>query len=277
MNNESIYNQAIKILEEIFKRNRTIELRNLLNLEVFKSFDYEKLIAMIKYLINKEKILIVDHKNKKFQDYIIKWNKLKILKELPRPKELSFNIIKTCITLPPFSLYGLIDLFKQEEIFLDNLYEEFKSLFDSAERNIKICSPFIEWNGFKYFKNTLLSKAHKKVKIQILGRQLNPKESNSRYSDIRKIYKTFETEGLENYLDIRNYYFLTQERKLASSIHAKFILIDEKKAYIGSGEIRENSFKKNLELGIILSGEKIKDLIIIFNKIFSQSEVLSFE
>jgi phosphatidylserine/phosphatidylglycerophosphate/cardiolipin synthase-like enzyme len=47
------------------------------------------------------------------------------------------------------------------------------------------------------------------------------------------------------------------------------------KAYVGSGELRYNSFNKNFELGVIINNTKIvKELRYIFEILFSRSQQL---
>ena len=122
----------------------------------------------------------------------------------------------------------------------------------------------------------MIKKAKLKVSLQILSRQIKIEEKNSRYTDIKKVYECFLKKGLERFIDIRNYYYQSKDNKLMSSIHAKIIIIDDNLAYVGSGEIRKNSFEKNLEVGVILTGSKVSELTLIFNKLFSKSEVVQF-
>jgi len=49
------------------------------------------------------------------------------------------------------------------------------------------------------------------------------------------------------------------------------IVCDYEHAYVGSGELRKNSFDKNFEVGIVLKGEKAFQLGIIFDRLFSVS------
>jgi len=188
-----------------------------------------------------------------------------------------FETAEICLSLPPFDKFGLIDFYKDKNIKAKTLKSQFYSLFNEAKKSIKICSPFLEWSGFTYFQDILLSKAQQNVKIKILSREINSSENNRRFEEFRKIYECFKSKNLENNLFIRNYYYETENKKLASSIHAKIIIIDNIKAYVGSGEIRKNSLEKNFELGLIVSGEKVKDLKNIFKGIFSRAEEVNFE
>ena len=50
------------------------------------------------------------------------------------------------------------------------------------------------------------------------------------------------------------------------------MIIDKKTVYIGSGEIRKNSFMKNFELGITVKGTLARDVSKIFDYLILVSE-----
>ena len=264
-------------LEQAFLSRQKISIKELLSCNEVNIFNSEKVIALIKLLISYDKIHILDSTNKRFMDYVIQWNKLKKITDLPQIKELYFDTAEICLSLPPFDKFGLIDFYKDKNIKVKTLKSQFYSLFNEAKKSIKICSPFLEWNGFTYFQDILLSKAQQNVKIKILSREIKSSENSRRFEGFRKIYECFKSKNLENNLFIRNYYYETENKKLASSIHAKIIIIDNIKAYVGSGEIRKNSIEKNFELGLIVSGEKVKDLKNIFKGVFIRAEEVNLE
>ena len=271
------YNVIFNNLEQVFLSRQKLSIQELLSYKEVTIFNSEKVIALIKLLISYDKIQILDSENKKFMDYVIQWNTLKKIADLPQIKELYFDSTEICLSLPPFDKFGLIDFYRDKNINAKTLKSQFYSLFNEAKKSIKICSPFLEWNGFTYFQEVLLSKAQQNVKIEILSREISSSENNRRFEEFRKIYECFKSKNLENNLFIRNYYYRTENKKLASSIHAKIIIIDNIKAYVGSGEIRKNSLEKNFELGLIVSGEKVTDLKNIFKGIFARAEEVNLE
>ncbi len=271
------YNKIIRSLEKAFQGCEKFKIHDLLSKKSFKEFSSNNVIFIIKHLISYDKLQIISSKDKKFIEYVIVWNKSKKLEELPKVDELLFDSSNLCFTFPPFDKFGILNHLKDKGLTIRTLKEEFLNLFLEAKSSIKICSPFLEWNGFKYFKDVLMLKARDKVKIDILSRQIQLLEKGSRFEDVKQIYKFFKLNHVEKNISIRNYYYNKEDKRLASSIHAKTIIIDETKAYIGSGEIRKNSFEKNFELGLILSGKKVKEIRILFDSIFSRSEIIKFE
>jgi len=275
MEDNNIYANFIQSIKAKFQSGQNTIIKELYKYE--SDLSQELIIALTKLLIRQGNILVVDNNNRKFDIWIVKWNEEKKDITIPSSKKLLFDDIKLCITLPKFNIFGLTDFFKSEKIELNTLLEEFKKLFMSAKQSIRICSPFIEWKGFEFFKDILVNRAADGMKIKLLSRQISPRENITRYKEIQKIFKIFNKFGLLDFVEIRNYHFSTEDLKLASSIHAKIIIIDKNQAYIGSGELRESSLRKNLELGVILRGEKVKELVKIFDTIFKKSEEMIFE
>ena len=276
MNRDNEYEVITGIIENKLKDNENILVKQLFNSSELKYFDEVKVKSLVKHLIRTGKLSVVNKDGRRFRDYLIKWNP-DVAYHLPKLKKSKFEDVRICVTLPPFNVHGLTDFLGKKRVEINSLEEEFKKLFFSAKKSIKICSPFIESKGFHTFQKVLLTKAKKKVEIQILSREINIEKNKRKFEDIRNIYNIFKKFDLEEHLDIRNYYFQTERKRLASSIHAKLIVIDNNKAYVGSGEIRENSFKKNLEIGLILSGDKVQELALIFDNIFLKSEVIEFD
>jgi len=274
---KDIYNDIIEQIKEILHNGSQLSIRDIIKSPHLANHDFENVIALIKFLISKEFLEIKKKSSlNNLSATIVTWNDTKSDLKIPERELREFNSIKLCMTFPPFDLSGLSTQMKQHDISMGSLIEEFSHLFSKAKTTIKICSPFLEYNGFEYFKERLIKKARARVNIKMLSRQIKIGEKNSRYYNIKKIYDCFQQEGLEQYIDIRNYYYKSMDDKLVSSIHAKMIIVDDSFSYIGSGELRKNSFTKNFETGVILTGSKVIETAIIFDKIFSKSEVVKF-
>lgn len=276
MDNKSDYEQITRIIKEIIKTRGESLVLMLIDLSVNEGFDRLKVESVIKRLIRLGQLYTGNSRSKPFENQIVNW-KDGLIPPFPQNLKLNFEEPKICLTLPAFNIHGLTDFLTKKLVEINALKNEFEDLFHYATTSIKICSPFLDWNGYRHFHDILLSKAKNKVKIQILTREINKHENPNRHETLKRVFNLYSTEGLEDSIDIRNYYFTTEDNKLASSIHAKLIIVDNYKAYLGSGEIRENSFTKNLEIGVILKGEKVQELSFVFDNLFSKSEVIEFD
>jgi phosphatidylserine/phosphatidylglycerophosphate/cardiolipin synthase-like enzyme len=216
------------------------------------------------YLLSKDCLIIVEP-SKKFER-----TKIKLI-EKPEIEligdRLREEYPKILISLPPYNMFGLETELRRLDFPVNTLKEEFQKLFEKANHTIYICSPFLEYNGFDTYLPPLLSKAKDGVDIKIIARQISNTDPGSRYEQIKRIQKIFGEKNVP--ISIRNYHFF--KGGIVSSTHAKMIVRDYEYAYVGSGELRRNSFDKNFEVGVILKGEKAFQLGKIFDKLFSVS------
>ena len=269
---ETKYLNVLNSLFDIILKNPNITIEQLKNkvLEIH-SINEEIIDEFIYYLLLKDCLSIAEP-NKKYKNTKI------MLVEKPE-----FELKECCIkeeyprilmSLPPYNIFGLSTNLKKLDYPINTLKDEFLILFNNAKHTIKICSPFLEYKGFDIFLPTLLSKAKSGVDIKIIARQIAITDPDNRYDQIKKIMTIINRENIP--ISIRNYHYFKNEG-IASSIHAKMIICDNEYAYLGSGELRNNSFDKNFEIGVILKGKNAHQLGEIFDSLFSVSTDIFIE
>ena len=64
--------------------------------------------------------------------------------------------------------------------------------------------------------------------------------------------------------------------RLLDNLHAKFILADGEEGLLMSANIAANSLTKNVETGISLSGNDMKDLELIFDTMYNYADIVQF-
>lgn len=64
--------------------------------------------------------------------------------------------------------------------------------------------------------------------------------------------------------------------RLLDNLHAKFIIADGEEGLLMSANIAANSLAKNVETGISLSGNDMKDLEIIFDTMYNYADIVQF-
>lgn len=267
---ESDYFRLFESLIILVESNQGIHINEVVKILSNEGFDVDNLKESINYFLLHGYFYKLD-KNEKFENIRLGIKKKPDIR-LFKNKEIS-EYPKLVMSLPPYDTFGLKRNLELANINYFNIKNEFEKLFECSEESIYICSPFLEWNGFDAFLPILLSKAKKGVDIKIISRQIDKNDFQSRFQDIKKVNDHF----INNFskVQIRNYHYHSNNYVI-SSTHAKFIVCDNNIAYIGSGELRNNSFEKNFELGVIIQGKKAKQLGIIFNRLFSVSEEIDF-
>ncbi len=138
-----------------------------------------------------------------------------------------------------------------------------------------ICSPFAEFGGLVRFVEPLAARLRAGVKLFLLSRQVAPGDVDSRYRQIRKFLETLTSMGAPlARVQVGNYHFSDLHR-VESSTHAKFVVIDGRKAYIGSADFRPHSFDRNFEVGVLVDKATASELRRVFLTMFSEADVVS--
>ena len=266
---ESKYIGLFTDLYELVYENPLITIENISKIIFKKNYNQEIINESIRFFLS-EKIFIIAVDNIKFSNIKLKSNKKPYFYLVDEIKELYPKIV---LNLPPFNSFGLNNILSNAGINYFNLKEEIRLLFEKANDSIYICSPFLELNGIEEFIPLLISKSKNGVKIKIVSRQIDSKDPQTRYWEIKQLYDIFKKENLP--LKIRNYHYF--KTRVESSTHAKLVICDNQYAYIGSGEIRKNSFEKNFEVGLIVRGKKASDLGMVFEELFKVSKDVNFD
>jgi cardiolipin synthase C len=122
--------------------------------------------------------------------------------------------------------------------------EEIELLLASAKTEILIESPWIVLT--RRMKAALSDAKKRGVKVRILTNSAESSESSYTYYVSRATSaKYMERNGIEVF-----------EHNASVSLHSKYIVVDRKKAYIGSFNIGARSERLNSETGIIFESEK---------------------
>ncbi len=255
-----------KEINNIFDVDSEITIENLKKCIIDRKIMKEREISEIIHYLLTEGMIGITKPNKIFDKTTIhRIRKIRI----PNLKSQSIpDFPKVVISLPPFDIFGLQSELDRLKLNLNNIEDEFECMFSNAKANILICSPFIDFQGIKRFIPILQEKARAGVKIKIITRQSKKGIPNSRYDEVKTIYDAFEK--IKDSISIRDYHYQSSSG-IDSSTHAKLIVCDYEIAYIGSGEIRKNSFMKNFEMGVVIYGEQARSVGLIFDKLYSVS------
>lgn len=139
-----------------------------------------------------------------------------------------------------------------------DLMSSLTRLVESADDEILIVTPFFNHFGVEVFVKRLARATSKGVNVSILTRETNEGNNVEQVRDIKEIIKKH---GNKNRLNIYDYG--TESGRL----HAKSLVIDNTRAYIGSANMTSYSLQEAVEIGIIIDGDIVKKLITFFQVI----------
>ncbi len=134
----------------------------------------------------------------------------------------------------------------------------FERLFRSAERTLKIFAPYVDptFTGLIQGVNAKI----RMVTTVANGRPVKPNPVLERCSTTRDLVVRYLNEQ--------------KDRALMYQMHAKLILADEARAYVGSANLTDTSIHYNLELGLLTEEPAIvAALTKIFDHVFDQVAV----
>lgn len=129
-------------------------------------------------------------------------------------------------------------------------------LIVEAETEIVILNPFFERAGFERLASALLAAAGRGVAITIISRELTDPTSVN-WQVISGLARRATAQGLEGRFSFYQYQQLEAGRIVLAS-HAKALLADSKRAYIGSANLTEHGLTRSIEIGMLLEGTQAK-------------------
>jgi len=246
-----------EIVNDLFISNNKIELNK------FESI-------LLKEINNKELIAIILEKGITEGNFEIENNLIILIKKFKINKNKSS--IELCISLPPFEKVAFDRILERNRINIITIESAFKKMINNSKESIKICSPFFEYNGWKRLECEFVDYLKKGGKIKIICRNLSNgfRSSNDKINFLNYL----NSMGFGENIEFREYHF--GRNQIESSTHAKLFISDTTEAYIGSGEVRKNSYDKNFEMGVLLKGDIVKDIERVFDYMFDSSQKVKY-
>lgn len=190
--------------------------------------------------------------------------------ELASPFEMKNETpvsIKIVVSKPRLNTLGLDTvMFRYDQV---EIIDCFTKIIKSANRVIRICSPFmqrdvLDEDAFPQLKTLLVNALERGVTINVISREL----FINRGAEVMWL-KTLASEiGRSNQLNIVDYHLQYAWGSIYSSTHAKLLIADNEIAYTGSAELRKNSLVANFETGCMITGIPVDGLCEVFDAMF---------
>jgi len=149
-------------------------------------------------------------------------------------------------------------------------------LITEAKKEIIILNPFFEQIGFNRLESALLAAANHGVVITIITQQLKELTSINRRV-LHALSQKATSEGISDRLSFYEYQQGDVGRTTMAA-HAKILLADGEKAYLGSANLTEYGMARQVEVGVILQGSPVQLLHQIFRAVLAahQTEEMRF-
>jgi len=143
------------------------------------------------------------------------------------------------------------------------------TLINRSERSLRIISPFMDTGGIELFGKSLINALKRGIDARIIARSFDQYETNTVKRGFAKLGNMVRDEAEYSKIEFGFFHdgpITPGISRHLGSVHAKLIVQDAAKAYVGSGEFRLNSAENNLEIGFLHSrAVEIQSLITVFD------------
>ena len=153
------------------------------------------------------------------------------------------------------------------------LTDKILEIIKSANNYIKISSFIME--DHKVVSELCKVSESGKVAVFVISNR-NNKESEEYKSTSSKNEKP-RTEGIHNHqMFLQKLFYSGVHVRLLDNLHAKFIIADGNEAVLMSANIASNSLVRNVETGISISANDLKDMELIFDTMYNYADIVQF-
>jgi phosphatidylserine/phosphatidylglycerophosphate/cardiolipin synthase-like enzyme len=126
----------------------------------------------------------------------------------------------------------------------------------NAETELLVVTPFFTRFGVDAFVDHLAQATNRGVHVTVLTRDVEDEGQNAEH--VRRIYETVADSGNRRHLSLSEY------ASDHGRLHAKALISDSEKAYVGSANFTNYSLKSAIEIGLIVQGSVVDDLVDFF-------------
>ncbi|OAQ52640.1 hypothetical protein HTG_13535 [Natrinema mahii] len=146
------------------------------------------------------------------------------------------------------------------EVNVQSLRRAIGSLLDNAESEVRLAVPFFEQSGLNALLDEVTGLASRGIDLFVLTRDVRNGDGYSHTNKCRALSKLHDLYTANKQVgatfDIRDFGSRISGHPDNPSrhyrgVHQKMVISDDSAAYVGSGEIRENSFLTNGEAGVL--------------------------
>ncbi len=138
-------------------------------------------------------------------------------------------------------------------------------LLASASRSAVVLNPFYTQIGFDLLQEALMAVTKRGGTLTLVTRDIC-QGTGENYDYVRQLTDNLRSIDREHQL---NLYEFNKKQHENSTFHAKAIMVDRERAYLGSANMTEGSLRNAVEMGAVLSGESIPELAETVDKMLA--------
>lgn len=145
-----------------------------------------------------------------------------------------------------------------------------RKLVMSANSSVRIANPYFDPS--QRIIQDLAALPKRGVHTKILTREAGAESiSDQKLEVLTALVRNLDNSELE-YIDVRDYYRLNEAGNQIGAIHAKMVIVDEEKCYLGSANLTALNLQGNFEIGVLLTGDIVSTLTEVFDAVFENAD-----
>ncbi len=134
-------------------------------------------------------------------------------------------------------------------------------------------APYLDEHGARIISREIALATARGVNVRIVGREIMTKNPNQvSIAGLGILVKQIAQSGDLERLQIRDYHVWGCVNGFKhSSVHAKILIADRRRAYLGSANFTEYSLRSNFEVDVILKRNSVRGLLEVVDRLWSIS------
>lgn len=171
--------------------------------------------------------------------------------------------IRLVVGLPPHIRPGAMD-----HPSVTRLGPRLRSMLFEADETVRIVNPYFDTSDAVI--GDLASLPRRGVDTRLITREVATNDRTA--TAIRRVVEEAGEAGLRN-LSVRDLYAVEESSgDHAYAAHAKAIISDDRRCYIGSANLMQTGLAANFELGVLLDGPLVARVVDVFDTVFEAAE-----
>jgi len=139
----------------------------------------------------------------------------------------------------------------------------------NAESELIVVTPFFTRFGVDVFVDYLAQATGRGIRVTVLTRDVTGEKDNADH--VQRIHETVTETG-----DVRNLQLFEYDSD-HGNLHAKALIADGRRAYVGSANFTNYSLKTAIEIGLIVQGPVVNELAGFFSAVLSSSDTMRLD
>lgn len=162
------------------------------------------------------------------------------------------------------------DVSVSEDSLVDETNISLRKLVMSANSSVRIANPYFDPN--QRIVHDLAALPKRGVQTKILTREAGSEIiSDEKLDFLTALVKNLDNSELD-FLDIRDFYRKNESGNQTGAIHAKMVIVDGEKCYLGSANMTALNLQGNFEIGVLLQGDPVSTLVNVYDTMFNISD-----